>query len=183
MSRQAAFSYAVGDITPREEVNGMSNGSLAYHETLELHELVAMESNMLMTLKKEVNHVPNQELKNLYVASIKVLQRYIKDLLVFFPKAPTRTGDEHRERPEMGYYAGSLLIQVKTLIRAYAIAITETATPVLRKTLVNQLNGMIDLHAQIFNFMSKNGLYNAYDMKKLIENDVKNANKAIDMKY
>ncbi len=161
----------------------MSNGSLAYHETLELHELVAMESNMLMTLKKEVGNVPNQELKNLYTATIKVLQRYIKDLLVFFPKAPTRTEDEQRDSLGVGYYAGNILIPVKTLIRTYAIAITETATPVLRRTLVNQLNGMIDLHAQIFSFMSKNGLYPAYDMKKLIDNDVKNANKAIDMKY
>ena len=161
----------------------MSNGSLAYHEALELHELVAMESNMLITLKKEVGNVPNQELKNLYTATIKVMQRYLKDLLAFFPKAPTRGIEDQRENLDTGYYAGSILIQVKTLIRAYAIAITETATPVLRRTLVNQLNGLIDLHAQIFNFMSKNGLYNAFDMKKLFDNDVKNANKAIDMKY
>ena len=161
----------------------MSNGSLAYHETLELHELVAMESNMLITLKNEVGNVPDQELKNLYGATIKVMQRYLKDLLVFFPKAPTRMEDAQRARQETGYYAGSILIQVKTLIRTYAIAITETATPVLRRTLVNQLNGLIDLHAQIFSYMSKNGLYSAFDMKKLIENDVKNAKKAIDMKY
>ncbi|PQD95377.1 spore coat protein [Pradoshia eiseniae] len=161
----------------------MSNGSLAYHEALELHELVAMESNMLITLKNEVGNVPDQELKNLYGATIKVMQRYLKDLLVFFPKAPTRMEDAQRARQEAGYYAGNILIQVKTLIRTYAIAITETATPVLRRTLVNQLNGLIDLHAQIFSYMSKNGLYSAFDMKKLIDNDVKNAQKAIDMKY
>ncbi|KMY45301.1 hypothetical protein AC622_14615 [Bacillus sp. FJAT-27916] len=161
----------------------MSNGSLAYHEALELHELVAMESNMLMTLKKEVGNVPCQELKNLYTATIKVMQRYLKDLLAFFPKAPTREDAEERAQLDKGYYAGSILIQVKTLIRSYAIAITETATPVLRRTLVNQLNGLIDLHAQIFHYMSKKGLYHAFDMQKLIDSDIKNANKAIDMKY
>ena len=131
--------------------------TLAYHETLELHELVALESNALIGLKMMVRDVPNQELKNLYVTTIKVLERYIKELLQFFPRAPQRE-EEERERQDSSFYAGNLLGLTKTLVRNYAIAITETATPVLKKTLTNQLNGFIDLHSQVFNYMAKNDM-------------------------
>ena len=58
--------------------------TLAYHETLELHELVAFQSNALLGLKMKVKDVSDQELKNLYVTVIKVMERYIKELLQFF---------------------------------------------------------------------------------------------------
>ncbi|OCA89931.1 spore coat protein [Bacillus sp. FJAT-27986] len=156
--------------------------TLAYHETLELHELVAFASNALVGLKMKVRDVPNQELKNLYLTTIKVLERYIKELLQYFPRAPQREEDE-REQPEASFFAGNLLGLTKTLIRNYSIAITETATPVLKKTLTNQLNGMIDLHSQVFNYMYKNNMYPAYDLSALIKNDVNNANRAIAKKY
>lgn len=154
--------------------------TLAYHETLELHELVALQSNSLMRLKKSVGDIKDQELKNLYLANIKVLEKNLRELMRFFPKAPTRDVDE---RNDNSFYAGGLLGMTKTLVRNYAIAITETATPVLRKTLTNQLNGAIDLHAQVFNYMYKKGMYPVFDMKKLINNDIKNANEALAMKY
>lgn len=156
--------------------------TLAYHETLELHELVAFESNALIGLKMKVKDVPNQELKNLYLTTIKVMERYIKELLQFFPRAPQREEDE-RDQQDAGFYAGNLLGLTKNLIRNYAIAITETATPVLKKTLTNQLNGLIDLHSQVFNYMLKNNMYPAYDLSALIKNDVNNANKALAKKY
>ena len=46
-----------------------------------------------------------------------------------------------------------------------------------------QLNGMIDLHSQVFNYMAKNNMYPAYDLSALIKNDVNNANKALAKKY
>jgi spore coat protein F len=156
--------------------------TLAYHETLELHELVAFGSNALIGLKMKVKDVPNQELKNLYLTTIKVMERYIKELLQFFPRAPQREEDE-RDQHDAGFYAGNLLGLTKNLIRNYAIAITETATPVLKKTLTNQLNGLIDLHSQVFNYMLKNNMYPAYDLSALIKNDVNNANKALAKKY
>ena len=156
--------------------------TLAYHETLELHELVAYQSNALIGLKMKVKDVSDQELKNLYVTVIKVMERYIKELLQFFPRAPHREDDE-RDRQESGFYAGNLLGLTKNLIRNYAIAITETATPVLKKTLTNQLNGFIDLHSQIFNYMAKHDMYPAYNLSALIKNDVNNANKALAKKY
>ena len=156
--------------------------TLAYHETLELHELVAYQSNALIGLKMKVGDISDQELKNLYVTVIKVMERYIKELLQFFPRAPHRE-DEERDRQESGFYAGNLLGLTKNLIRNYAIAITETATPVLKKTLTNQLNGLIDLHSQIFNYMAKHDMYPAYNLSALIKNDVNNANKALAKKY
>ena len=156
--------------------------TLAYHETLELHELVAFQSNALLGLKMKVKDVSDQELKNLYVTVIKVMERYIKELLQFFPRAPQRE-EEERDRQETGFYAGNLLGLTKNLIRNYAIAITETATPVLKKTLTNQLNGFIDLHSQIFNYMAKHDMYPAYNLSALIKNDVNNANKALAKKY
>ena len=156
--------------------------TLAYHETLELHELVALESNALTGLKMKVKDVPNQELKSLYVTVIKVLERYIKELLEYFPRAPQRD-EEERDKQDAGFYAGNLLGLTKNLVRSYAIAITETATPMLKKTLTNQLNGFIDLHSQVFNYMSKHDLYPAYNLSALIKSDVTNANKALAKKY
>jgi spore coat protein F len=67
----------------------------------------------------------------------------------------------------------------KTSVRNYAIAITETATPELRMVLVKQLNGAIKMHEQVYNFMYAKGLYPSYDLEKLLQNDVKNAHKAL----
>ena len=106
----------------------------------------------------------------------------IKELLEYFPRAPQRD-EEERDKPDAGFYAGNLLGLTKNLVRSYAIAITETATPMLKKTLTNQLNGFIDLHSQVFNYMSKHDLYPAYNLSALIKNDVTNANKALAKKY
>lgn len=130
----------------------------------------------------KVRDVPNQELKNLYLTAIKVMERYIKELLQYFARAPQREEDE-RDQQDAGFYAGNLLGLTKSLIRNYAIAITETATPVLKTTLTNQLNGVIDLHSQVFKYMAKNNMYPAYDLSALIKNDVNNANKALAKKY
>ena len=39
---------------------------LAWHETLEIHELVAFQSNALMDLKMSVNKIKDAELKKLW---------------------------------------------------------------------------------------------------------------------
>lgn len=71
----------------------------------------------------------------------------------------------------------------KTAVRNYAIAITETATPALRQTLNKQMQNAINTHEMVFTFMYKKGLYPAYDLKKLLQNDMNIANKALKMRY
>ncbi|MGM2853626.1 spore coat protein, partial [Bacillus cereus group sp. Bce028] len=46
-----------------------------------------------------------------------------------------------------------------------------------------QINGAIQLHAQVFNFMYERGYYPAYDLKQLLKNDIQNVQKAIQMQY
>jgi len=76
-------------------------------------------------------------------------------------------------------YAGQLLGSTKSCIRNSAIAITETATPMVRETLACQLNEAIGLHEKIFNYMLHKGLYPAYDIEKVLANDIANAQMAL----
>ncbi|GGA32316.1 spore coat protein [Paenibacillus physcomitrellae] len=154
---------------------------LAWHETLELHELTAFQSNQLILFKMHLNDITDPELKALYVETIKSIESNLKELLKFYPKAPQGTRGESKGMDMTGFYAALLLGFAKTAIRSYAIAITETSTPALRETLHKQLDNAIKLHAKIFHFMQERGLYAAYDLHKLLENDVNQANKAISL--
>jgi len=49
--------------------------------------------------------------------------------------------------------ATDFLISSKSLVRAYAVAITETASPDVRKVLTEQLNKAIQTHAAIAGYM------------------------------
>nr|WP_309505735.1 spore coat protein [Anoxybacillus caldiproteolyticus] len=60
---------------------------------------------------------------------------------------------------------------------------TETATPMLRKTFLKHLLKAIDTHEKVFHYMHERGYYPAYDLNQLLHNDVRNANKAISMTY
>ncbi|CAM3608011.1 spore coat protein [Marinicrinis lubricantis] len=154
--------------------------TLAWHETLELHELVAFQSNALMQLKKTVPDVTDQALKSLYTTSIHAIEKNIKELISFFPRAPIPY-EENLTRNDEGFYSGSLLGLAKTSVRSYAIAVTETATPELRDVLSKQLNAAVKWHGQVYNYMYQHGYYPSYDLKALIANDIKNAQKALTM--
>ncbi|WP_237167783.1 spore coat protein [Paenibacillus yonginensis] len=154
---------------------------LAWHETLELHELTAFQSNHLVLFKMLLTDVTDPELKALYVETIKCIEGNLKELLKYYPKAPEGTRGESKGMDMTGVYAGLLLGFAKTAIRSYAIGITETSTPALRETLHKQLDNAIKLHAKIFHFMQERGLYAAYDLPKLLENDINQANKAISL--
>ncbi|WP_071460207.1 spore coat protein [Bacillus massilinigeriensis] len=149
---------------------------LAWHETMELHELVAFQTNVLTKLKMHVGKIREPQLQKIYQVSIVVLENNLRDLLKFFPKA---AGHEQPARADTRFYAGDILGAAKTSVRNYAIAITETATPALREVLKRHLNGAVDWHAMIFNYMYGKGLYPAYHLQALLENDVKNAQKAL----
>lgn len=153
---------------------------LAWHETMELHELTAFQSNHLMAFKMHLKDVKDPALRALYTETIQSLEHNLKDLLQFYPEAPTATRSS-KGKDMTAFYAAHLLGFAKTAVRNYAIAITETATPQLRETLQKHLNNAIKLHGKIFYFMYERGLYPAYNLEQLLANDVNNAKKALSM--
>lgn len=172
---------------PPEEENYLEQRQprhLAWHETLEIHELVAFQSIGLMKLKQSFPEVTDPVLKNLYNEAIQGLSKNIQDLLKFYPLAP-RTGLEDEEIREdlLPFYAGDLLALFKTGVRNYSIAITETATPALRNVLKQHLMAAIDTHAKVYSFMYSKGFYPSYQFDKLLQNDVNLANKALRKSY
>ncbi|QTN01330.1 spore coat protein [Sediminibacillus dalangtanensis] len=133
-----------------------------------------------MKLKTTLPKIKNPELKGLYQQAIKLMEASIKELLAFYPHTP-REEDEERKQVDETLFQGDLLVLTKTAVRNYSIAITETATPALKKVLVNQLNKMILMHDDIFQFMHKQGNYPAYDLKKLFKHDMQLAKKALSL--
>jgi spore coat protein F len=156
---------------------------LAWHETLDMHELVAFQTNGLIKLKRMVNSVNDPALKTLYVQTIKALESNLGELLAFYPKAPnpSMSRNSHEKDPETGFFSGDLLGMAKTMVRNYSIAITETATPSLREVLTKQMVAAIQLHANVFNFMLQRSYYPSYNLDQLLANDVQNAQRALSM--
>ncbi|GER70668.1 spore coat protein F [Weizmannia acidilactici] len=158
--------------------------TLAWHETLEIHELVASQTICLIQCKSSLKNVTDDRLRELYTFSVQALEKNIRDLLQFYPQAPREEEmleDEERQTGT-GFQAGELLSASKSAVRNYAIAITETATPALRNVLIRHLNSAIDWHARVFNYMHEHGMYQAYNLSQLLNNDVRNANRALQMR-
>ncbi|MFC4601808.1 spore coat protein [Cohnella hongkongensis] len=153
---------------------------LAWHETMEIHELVAFQSNCLMDLKMNIAQVKDPALKALYEEAIAGLEHHLKELVPYFKLAPVHTRGA-LPSDMTAFFAAHLLICAKTSVRNYAIAITETATPSLRATLQNQLNKAIELHGKAFRYMYERGLYPSYNLEQLLANDTKHAQMAIQM--
>ncbi|CAI6060297.1 Spore coat protein F [Cohnella sp. JJ-181] len=154
---------------------------LAWHETMEMHETVAFQSNHLMAFKMHMAEVKEAGLRQLYQETIRSLEQNLKELLPYYQAAPTselRAGTDDKT----AFFATHLLLFAKTAVRNYAIAITETATPALRDTFLKQLNQAIMLHGKVFAYMQSKGLYPAYDLKLLLASDQKNAAEALKMK-
>lgn len=158
---------------------------LAWHETLELHELVAFQSMGLMKLKMSMKKITDRELIELYKMCIHDLEGNLKALLKFYPSAAGHQArDEEGDlREDSGFFAGDLLGLSKTLVRNLSVAITETATPALRKTFTSQLLGAIHGHERIFTYMHKHGYYPAYDLGLLLGHDIETAQKALKMGF
>lgn len=158
--------------------------TLAWHESLELHELTASQANSLIKLKKAVKRVEDKELRELYLFSIKAIEGNLHELIQYYPNIPVPESRKEEETPAdfIAFYAGDLLLLAKTSVRNYSIAITETASYSLRKTLKKQLNAAIDWHERIFLYMFNRGLYPAYNLQELIANDLKNVKRALEMR-
>ncbi|MBU8907490.1 spore coat protein [Desertibacillus haloalkaliphilus] len=164
-----------------EHTDRHSSRHLAWHETLEIHELVAFQSIGLIKLKKALPEITDPQLKNLYQQTINGISQNIRELLQFYPLAPSPTREEDERHDMMPFFAGDLLALAKTSVRNYSIAITETATPALRRVLTNHLMKAIDTHANAFNFMYEHSYYPSYDFKQLLENDMTLAQRALSM--
>lgn len=157
---------------------------LAWHETLELHEIVAFQSLGLMKLKMSIKKVTEPELKELYKKGIHDLESNVRELLKFYPNAQGyQAREEDDVREDTGFFSADLLGLSKTLVRNLSGAITETATPALRKVFTNQLIGAIQVHERVFNYMHKHGYYPAYELSHLLGHDIQNAQKALNMGY
>lgn len=152
---------------------------LAWHETLEIHELVAAQAIGLMKCKKAYADITDSALKSLYKDAIEGLTANIRELIMFYPMTARSQHDDDFRNNENPFFAGDLLVFMKASVRNYAIAITETATPALRDVLKQHLNNAIDLHAKIFHYMYEKGQYPAYDLDELLQNDVNLASKAL----
>lgn len=81
-----------------------------------------------------------------------------------------------KQRDEL--IATDLLVTAKSVVRAYAVAVTETATPEVRKVLVKQLNQAIEDHAEIAEYMIIHDMYMAYDIEKQLKHDKEKVEKA-----
>ncbi|KKI90121.1 spore gernimation protein GerQ [Bacillus sp. SA1-12] len=88
-------------------------------------------------------------------------------------------GAEHMPEMADSGIALEFLLSVKTGIHTYAMAITETASPELRKTLYRQMEQSIDLHAELSDLMLNKGWLYPNDVGKQVELDLKSADNAV----
>ena len=75
--------------------------------------------------------------------------------------------------------ATDLLFTSKAAVRNLAVAITETATPSVKKLLRRELDNAIDTHDKIAQYMIKNEMYHAYDLQEQMEHDLEKADIAL----
>lgn len=77
--------------------------------------------------------------------------------------------------------ATDFLVTAKAAVRNLAVAITETATPEVKKLLRRELDIAIDTHDKIAQYMIKNEMYHAYNVDEQIEHDLKKADIALEL--
>lgn len=77
--------------------------------------------------------------------------------------------------------ATDFLVTAKAGVRNLAVAITETATPEAKKLLRRELDIAIDTHDKIAQYMIKNEMYHAYDIKEQVQHDLKKADIALEL--
>ena len=93
------------------------------------------------------------------------------------------TTTEQQEMPILDdmAIATDLLVTAKAGVRYLAVAITETATPSVKKLLRRELDNAIDTHDKIAQYMIKKEMYHAYDVEEQIEHDLEKANIAMNL--
>lgn len=77
--------------------------------------------------------------------------------------------------------ATDFLISVKSSIKDYSAAITETATPELRATLREQLRSAIETHEKMTNYMMAKGYYHPHDLSNQLQVDLTASRTALNL--
>ncbi|GAB1154525.1 spore coat protein [Paenibacillus illinoisensis] len=77
--------------------------------------------------------------------------------------------------------AMDLLINAKSGVRNYAMAVTECATPEIKQILMKQLDQAIVSHEKISNYMVQQGLYHPYHIPEQIQLDLQNIQTAMNI--
>jgi similar to spore coat protein len=77
--------------------------------------------------------------------------------------------------------ATDFLISVKSGIRNYSAAITETATPELKEALKEQLFEAIETHEKITNYMISREYYHPYDLHEQLQLDLAVSDTALNL--
>ncbi|MDY0944041.1 spore coat protein [Priestia megaterium] len=77
--------------------------------------------------------------------------------------------------------ATDLLLSAKNGVRTYTIALTEMATPEVRKVLKKQLDEIVELREKIAQYMIDNEMYHAHDIEEQVNHDLKKVDKALDL--
>lgn len=77
--------------------------------------------------------------------------------------------------------AVDLLITVKELIRNYAIALTEAASPEVRTTIRNQMEAAIDYQKEVVDLMMQKKWFHPYELKEQKKLDLIAAQNAVDI--
>lgn len=77
--------------------------------------------------------------------------------------------------------ATDLLLSAKAGVRSLAVAITETATPEVKKVLKRELDNAIDLHDKLAQYMIENEMYHAYNIEEQINHDLEKGKKALSL--
>ncbi|NEW04398.1 spore coat protein [Bacillus megaterium] len=77
--------------------------------------------------------------------------------------------------------ATDLLLSAKNGVRTHTIALTETATPEVRKVLKSNLDEIVELREKIAQYMIDNEMYHAHDIEEQVNHDLKKVDKALDL--
>jgi similar to spore coat protein len=77
--------------------------------------------------------------------------------------------------------AMDFLINAKSGVRNYAMAVTECATPEVKAILTKQLDEAIATHEKIMSYMVTRGLYHPYNMNEQIQLDLQNIQTAMNI--
>lgn len=77
--------------------------------------------------------------------------------------------------------ATDLLISVKSGIRNYSMAITETGHPEIKEILGRHLEEALDMHERLSVYMTEKGWYHAFEPKEQINFNLQNIDTALNL--
>ncbi|AOY77913.1 spore coat protein [Clostridium formicaceticum] len=77
--------------------------------------------------------------------------------------------------------ATDFLLAIKSTVRNYAIALSETTTPEVREVLRRHLEVAINTHESMLKYMQDKGYYHVHDPQEQMKVDMKNANNALNL--